>query len=153
MEDSQESLQRGILQGIKGEQMIIIYDKANTLSLPYLDGKQIKYVKFVPGTNDVDSDVWENIKEYNETRFEYYDKFLHALNEEAAGDGELDYEALTAREVATLIVNEMDVANLEKLRELENERDKPRVSVLKEIDKQIGKLNGFDDKVAEGDNG
>jgi hypothetical protein len=133
--------------------MIIIYDKVNTLTLPYGKGKQVKYVKFVPGRNDVDSAVWEKVKEYNETRFEYYDKFLHALNEEAAGDGELDYEALTAREVATLIENEMDVANLEKLRDLENERDKPRVSVLKEIDKQIGKLNAFDNKVEAGESG
>jgi hypothetical protein len=133
--------------------MIIIYDKVNTLTLPYGKGKQVKYVKLVPGRNDVDSAVWEKVKEYNETRFEYYDKFLHALNEEAAGDGELDYEALTAREVATLIENEMDVANLEKLRDLENERDKPRVSVLKEIDKQIGKLNAFDNKVEAGESG
>ena len=131
--------------------MIIIYDKANTLNLPYTDeNKNVKYYKFVPGRNEVEQKIWDAIVKYNEVRFEHYGKFLHPLNEEAATDDGLDYDALSAKEVSTLIENTMDISELASLEAAENGRDKPRKSVLKDIDKQIKAISDFEDKVNEG---
>ena len=132
--------------------MIIIYDKANTLTLHYVNkDKKVQKLKFVPGKNEVESKIWDAISEYNSKNMEHYERYLHPLNEEAAGDGDLDYHALNSREVGELIENTMDVAELEGFRASENTREKgPRATVIKAIDKQIKALDAFDQKVAEG---
>jgi len=129
--------------------MVIIYDKANTLTLPYLEGETTKYFKFVPGTNEVASETWAAIRDYNGARFEHYDRFLHALDEEAAGDEGINYSELTVRKLSELIENTMDVEKLVEIETAENGREKPRTSVLKEIDKQIEKISNFEAKVEE----
>lgn len=132
--------------------MIIIYDKANTLSLPYVDeAKAVKYVKFVPGKNEVEKKVWDAILEYNGSRFDHYGRFLRPLNEEAAGDGEIDYTALSVKELAELIENTMDVDALIAIETAEKLRDKPRKSVLKDIDKQVEAITKFEKSVEDGD--
>ena len=131
--------------------MIIIYDKANTLNLPYTDESgAVQYIKFVPGKNEVESKVWEAIVKYNETRMEHYCRFLHPLNEEAAGDDGIDYAKLSVKELSELIENTMDVGELGDIETAENQRDKPRKSILKEIDKQIEAISKFEDKVNAG---
>ena len=133
--------------------MIIIYDKANTLTLHYSDeNKKVQKLKFVPGKNEIEKAIWDAISDYNSKNMEHYERYLHPLNEEAAGDGDLDYDALNAREVGELIENTMDVDELEGFRRSENAREKgPRASVIKSIDKQIKALEAFDQKVAEGE--
>ncbi|MCK5318358.1 MAG: hypothetical protein KAJ55_10600 [Anaerolineales bacterium] len=131
--------------------MVIIYDKANTLSLPYTDESgAVKYVKFVPGKNEVAKEIWNAIVKYNETRMEHYCRFLRPLNEEAAGDGGIDYAKLSVKELSELIENTMDVGELGDIEKAETQRDKPRKSILKEIDKQIEAISKFEDKVNAG---
>ncbi len=131
--------------------MIIIYDKANTLTLPYTDEKRnVRYLKFVPGRNEVESEIWKAIVEYNEKRFEYYERFLHALDEVAAGDGGIDYAGLSVKDLSKLIGNTMNLDQLGAVEAAENGREKgPRTSVLKEIEKQIDKLSAFDKQIAD----
>jgi hypothetical protein len=132
--------------------MIIIYDKANTLSLPYVDeADAVKYVKFVPGKNEVEKKVWDAILEYNGSRFDHYGRFLRPLNEEAAGDGDIDYAALNVKELSDLIENTMDVDALIAIETAEKLRDKPRKSVLKDIDKQVEAITKFEKSVEDGD--
>jgi hypothetical protein len=132
--------------------MIIIYDKANTLNLPYVDeDKGVKYFKFVPGSNEVDSKTWEAILEYNGSRFDHYGRFLKPLDEEAAGDGDIDYTALSVSKLSELIENTMDVDKLIAIETAEKLRDKPRKSVLKEIDKQVEAITKFEKSVEDGD--
>ena len=131
--------------------MIIIYDKANTLNLPYTaESGAVKYYKFVPGENDVEKVIWDAIKEYNEKRMEHYERFLHALNEEAAGDGSIDYAALSVKDLCELIENRMDIDKLAEIEAAENKRDKPRQSILKAINKQIEAISKFVDNVEAG---
>ena len=131
--------------------MIIIYDKANTLNLPYSDKNgAVKYKMFVPGRNEVDSKIWDAIKEYNEKRFDHYGRFLHALNEEAAGDDGIDYAALNVKDLSELIENTMDIDQLGEIEAAEKSREKgERKSVLKEIEKQIDKLSAFDKQIED----
>jgi hypothetical protein len=131
--------------------MIIIYDKANTLNLPYADKDgAVQYKMFVPGRNEVDSETWNAIKEYNEKRFDHYGRFLGPLNEEAAGDGGIDYAALSVKELSELIENTMDIDKLADIEAAEKSREKgERKSVLKEIEKQIDKLSAFDKQIAD----
>ena len=119
--------------------MIIIYDKANTLNLPYVhESGAVKYYKFVPGKNEVEKKVWDAIVEYNGTRFDHYGRFLRPLNEEAAGDGDIDYAALKPKELSELIENTFNIDELIIIETAEKGREKGgRKSVLKEIDKQI----------------
>lgn len=133
--------------------MIIIYDKANTLTLHYVDeNKKVQKLKFVPGKQDVESKIWDAISEYNAKNMEHYERYLHPLNEAAAGDDGLDYDALNSREVGELVENTMVVAELEGFRVSEKAREKgPRATVIKAIDKQIKDLNAFDKKVTEGE--
>lgn len=132
--------------------MIIIYDKANTLSLPYVDeAKAVKYVKFVPGRNEVEKNVWGAILEYNGSRFDHYGRFLKPLDEEAAGDGDIDYTALSVSKLSELIENTMDVDKLIAIETAEKLRDKPRKSVLKDIDKQVEAITKFEKSVEDGD--
>ena len=132
--------------------MIIIYDKANTLNLPYVDEvKGVSYFKFVPGKNEVDSKTWEAILEYNGSRFDHYGRFLRPLNEEAAGDNGIDYAALNVGETSELIENTMDVDSLIAIETAENQRDKPRKSILKAIDKQVEAITNFEKKVEAGE--
>lgn len=131
--------------------MVIIYDKANTLNLPYTEESgAVKYVKFVPGKNEVTKEIWDAVVEYNETRMEHYCRFLRPLNEEAAGDGGIDYAKLSVKELSELIENTMDVGELGDIEKAETQRDKPRKSILKEIDKQIEAISKFEDKVNAG---
>ena len=131
--------------------MIIIYDKANTLNLPYTDESgAVQYVKFVPGKNEVESKIWAAVVKYNETRMEHYCRFLHALDEEAAGDDGINYAALNVKQLSELIENTMDVGELGDIEKAENQREKPRKSILKEIDKQIEAISKFEDKVNAG---
>ena len=114
------------------------------------DGK-VQKLKFVPGKNEIESKIWDAISEYNAKNMEHYERYLHPLNEEAAGDGDLDYDALNAREVNELIENTMEVSELEGFRASEKAREKgQRASVLKSIDKQIRAINDFTDNVDEG---
>lgn len=131
--------------------MIIIYDKANTLNLPYADKDgAVNYKMFVPGRNEVDSEIWEAIVEYNEKRFDHYGRFLHPLNEEAAGDDGIDYAALNVKELSELIENTMDIDQLGDIEAAEKSRDKgERKSVLKEIEKQINVIGDFTKKVED----
>ena len=130
--------------------MIVIYDKANTLTLPYIDEKKsVRYVKFVPGRNVIESAIWALVKECNEARFEHYDKYLHALNEEAAGDEHIDYAALTVRELDELIDNTFEVGELGDIEAAEKGRDTPRTTVLKAIDKQVEKISNTEARLAE----
>ncbi len=132
--------------------MIIIYDKANTLNLPYVDEvKGVSYYKFVPGENDVEKVIWDAIKEYNKTRMEHYERFLLALDEKAAGDGGIDYAALSVKDLCELIENRMDIDKLAEIESAENKRDKPRQSILKAINKQIEAISKFVNKVEAGE--
>lgn len=127
--------------------MIVIYDKANTLTLHYAnESGGIDKFRFVPGNNELTSDMWNAIKEYNEKNMEHYERYLFPLNEEAAGDDGLQYEKLNAREVGLLIENCQDVDELEGLKIVETD-GKDRKSVLKEIDSKIKKITSFTDKV------
>ena len=132
--------------------MVIIYDKKNTLKLSYIaaNGK-VRYVTFVPGRNDdIDSETWEAVVAANKERFEHYGKFLFPLNEEAAGDGDIDYAALSVKELSELIENTMDIDKLGDIEAAEKSREKgERKSVLKEIEKQIDALSAFDKKIAD----
>lgn len=131
--------------------MIIIYDKANTLNLPYIDESgAVKYFKFVPGENEVAKTIWDAIKEYNEVRMEHYERFLHALDEVAAGDGGIDYASLSVKDLCELIENRMDIDKLAEIEAAENKRDKPRNSILKAINKQIEAISKFVDSVEAG---
>lgn len=131
--------------------MIIIYDKANTLTLSYNTEKgNVKYVKFVPGRNDVDSEIWNAIVKTNEKRFEHYGKFLYALDEEAAGDNGIDYGALSPKKLSELIENSMDIDKLAEIEAAEKGREKgPRTAVLKEIEKQLKAFADLDKKIAD----
>lgn len=132
--------------------MIVIYDKANTLNLSYSDDKgAIQYKMFVPGENTVASEVWKAIIEANKERFEHYGKFLYALNEEAAGDGPIDYAALKPKELSDLINNTMDFDKLGEIESAENGRDKPRKAVLTEIESQIKKIADRVEKFEKGE--
>jgi hypothetical protein len=133
--------------------MIIIYDKANTLSLPYVDEKKgVKYFKFVPGRNEVEKNVWDAILKYNGSRFDHYGRFLRPLNEEAAGDGDINYAALNVKELSELIENTMDIDQLGAIEAAEKSREKgERKTVLKEIEKQIEAISNFTEKVEAGD--
>ena len=131
--------------------MIIIYDKANTLNLPYADKNgAVQYKMFVPGRNEIGSEMWKAIVEYNEERFDHYGRFLHALDEVAAGDGGIDYGALSVKDLSELIENTMDIDQLGDIEAAEKSREKgERKSVLKEIEKQIDKLSAFDKQIAD----
>jgi hypothetical protein len=131
--------------------MIIIYDKANTLNLPYSDKDgAVNYKMFVPGRNDVESEIWDAIKEYNEKNFDHYGRFLGPVNEEAAGDGPINYAALNVKELSVLIENTMDIGQLGDIEAAEKSREKgERKSVLKEIENQINKLAAFDKKIED----
>ena len=132
--------------------MIIIYDKANTLNLYYTDESgAVKCNKFVPGENDIAKVIWDAIVKYNEVRMEYYGRFLHALDEKAAGDGGIDYAALNVNDLRELIENRMDVDKLIEIETAENKRSKPRQSILKAIDKQVEAISKFVDKVEAGE--
>ncbi len=131
--------------------MIIIYDKANTLNLPYeAKNGTIKYRMFVPGRNEVDSEIWDAVKKYNEKNFAHYGRFLGPLNEKAAGDGPINYVALNVKELSELIENTMDIGQLGDIEAAEKGREKgERKSVLKEIEKQIDALSAFDKKIKD----
>lgn len=131
--------------------MVIIYDKANTLKLSYNTEKgKVRYVTFVPGRNDVDSEIWEAVVKANKKRFDHYGKFLHALNEEAAGDKGIDYAALGVRDLSELIENTMDIGQLGDIEAAEKSREKgERKSVLKDIEKQLDALSAFDKKIED----
>lgn len=131
--------------------MIIIYDKANTLNLSYADKNgAIQYKMFVPGRNEVDSEIWKAIVEANKKRFEHYGKFLGPLNEEAAGDDGIDYAALGVKELSELIENTMDIGQLGEIEAAEKSREKgERKSVLKDIEKQIDAISAFDKKIED----
>ena len=131
--------------------MIIIYDKANTLKLSYSDAKgKVRYVTFVPGRNDVDSEIWDAIIKANEKRFEYYAKFLYALDKEAAGDNGIDYAALKPKDLSDLINNTMSIDKLADIEAAEKGREKgPRTVVLKEIEKQLNAFAALDKKIAD----
>lgn len=131
--------------------MIIIYDKANTLTLPYDDNGRVRYIKFVPGKNEVASEVWESVKEYNTVRMEHYARYLKPLNEQAAGDDGIKYDELSAAEVQELIENTMEISELEEIRSNENKRDKPRKSVLNAIDKQVKAINDVVERIEAGE--
>jgi hypothetical protein len=134
--------------------MIIIYNKANTLSLPYVDeAGAVKYVKFVPGEQEVEKKVWDAILEYNGSRFDHYGRFLKPLDEKAAGDGEIDYAALSPSKLSELIENTYDVEKLIAIETAENGREKGgRKSVLKQIDKQIELIGKEEAKLEESRN-
>lgn len=133
--------------------MVIIYDKANTLNLPYADKDgAVQYKMFVPGRNEVDSETWEAIAKYNEKRFDHYGRFLHPLNEEAAGDDGINYAALGVKDLSELIENTMDLDQLGEIEAAEKSREKgERKSVLKEIEKQIEAISNFTEKVEKGE--
>lgn len=131
--------------------MVIIYDKANTLNLSYADEEgAIKFKMFVPGRNEVDSKIWEAIVETNKKRFDHYGRFLHPLNEKAAGDDGIDYAGLSVKDISELIENTMDIDQLGDIEAAEKSRTKgERKSVLKEIEKQIETISDFTKKVED----
>ena len=131
--------------------MIIIYDKANTLNLSYVNEEgAVQFKMFVPGRNEVDSKIWEAIVETNKKRFDHYGRFLRPLNEEAAGDDVIDYADLNVKDLSELIENTMDIDQLGEIEAAEKSREKgERKSVLKEIEKQIDKLSAFDKQIED----
>lgn len=131
--------------------MVIIYDKANTLNLSYADKNgAIQYKLFVPGRNEVESEVWAAIVKANEKRFDHYGRFLRPLDEKAAGDDGIDYAALSVKDLSELIENTMDIDQLGDIEAAEKSREKgERKSVLKEIEKQIDTLSAFDKKIED----
>ena len=133
--------------------MIIIYDKANTLNLSYVNEEgAVQFKMFVPGRNEVDSKIWEAIVETNKKRFDHYARFLHPLDEKAAGDDGIDYAALNVRDLSELIENTMDLDQLGEIEAAEKSREKgERKSVLKEIEKQIEAISNFTEKVEKGE--
>lgn len=130
--------------------MIIIYDKANTLTLPYANDKgKIEYQRFVPGKNEVSSEVWEAINNSNASRMEHYCRYLKPLNEQAAGDDGIKYNELSVAKIQELIENTMDIPDLEEIIDKENHRDKPRKSVIKSVNERIEYISKIEAKLEE----
>lgn len=141
--------------------MIVTYGKANTLTLSYVEGegktRAVKLFKFVPGENQIKTEVWEKIKETilsrpkGEAQLDHYLTHLNPLEEAGnAPDGSVDYSALNARDLAELIDNTMNLDRLSAIEDYENETDRPRSTVLKAIEKQRKAINDFNEGVAAG---
>lgn len=138
--------------------VVVIYNKANTLNLPYRIGEgktsSVKFHKFLPGKNEVPQSIWESIKaEAGEERMDNHSRYMRAI--EATVDeetGKLDFESLkTAAEMIELVENIMSLEELEQVAEFENARPQPRKTVLSAIEKQASEVQAFIDKVKAGE--
>jgi len=134
--------------------MIVIYDKANTLTLSYTDeDKKVQYKRFIPGTNEVEASTWEKIKEAilarpkGDEQWAYYQRFLRTMAED---NDTLNYDDLNGGELADLIENTMEIDALAEIEAYEDGRDKPRKSVKTAIEKQIKKISDFNESVENG---
>ena len=139
------------------ENIVVIYDKANTLSLPYVTGegkkRAVKYFKFVPGKNVVSKEVWDAINaELGEDRMANHSRYLKPSEVEVTEDGGIDLDSVkNANDMCDLIENTMNLDELGKIEAYENNRDKPRKSVLSAIEDQINEIEKFNKQVEEGD--
>ena len=139
------------------ETIVVIYDKANTLSLPYVTGegkkRAVKYFKFVPGKNVVPSEVWDAINaELGEDRMANHARYLKPSEIEVKEDGGIDFDSIkNATEMCDLIENTMNLDELARIKVYEDNRDKPRKSVLSAIEDQIGEIEKFNKAVKDGE--
>ena len=97
--------------------MIVFFDKASIVTLPYLDNKnkQCRHT-FIPGENNLPLDVWNAIVKYNKIRFEnYYDSVLRPFKPVyAATNGKIDLHKLTEKDFSALVDNTLDEEKLKK---------------------------------------
>ena len=139
------------------EKIVVIYGKANTLSLPYAtgEGKQraIKFFKFVPGRNEMPKAVWDAINaELGEDRMANYSRHLKPLEAEVSEDGKIDFDSLkNAGELCDLIEETMTLEGLAEIRAYEESRDTQRKTVIASLEKQETEIEAFIKKVEKGE--
>lgn len=139
------------------EKIVVIYGKANTLSLPYAtgEGKQrsVKYCKLVPGRNEILKSIWDSINsELGEERMANYARHLKPLDVEVAEDGSINFDDIkNVGDMCDLIEETMTLDKLAEIETYENNRDKPRVTVLRAIEDQKAEIEAFIKKVEDGE--
>lgn len=128
--------------------IVVKYNKANTLSLPYFDDKgAIQYLKFKPGRNDVEEAIFKTVKEAvleqvnGEDKWAHYERHLRVEKDVVIEeDGSEDYSKMNAGDFITLIESTTDIATVEGYLEYE-EANKDRTGVKSAIENHLLVLN------------
>lgn len=128
--------------------IVVRYNKANTLSLPYFDEDgAIQYLKFKPGRNDVDEAIFNAVKEAvleqvnGEDKWAYYEKHVKVEKEVVIEeDGTEDYSKMNAGDFITLIESTTDIETVEGYFKYE-EANKDRTTVKAAITNHLLVLN------------
>ena len=144
------------------QEMIIFYNKPNTLSLPYIEEKTRlqKYFRFIPGKNHLPEKIWLAIVKAANKRMEYYETVLTVFKPKdsidikvdkddkeevisvdvGTNENDIDYNTLNVHEMISLIDNTMEISELEHLRSVEEKRDTVRKTVMKALDKKVEEI-------------
>jgi len=128
--------------------MIVIYDKANTLTLTYVEAGGVKKFTFVPGTNEIPAETWEKLKAA--TKEEHWDHYKRYLKPVTETDEAPNLAKMDAKDLEELIENTMDLDALAEIESEEKRREKPRKSVLSAIAKQAKEIQKFRSDVDNG---
>jgi hypothetical protein len=142
--------------------MIVIYDKANTCSLPYIEGEGktsgVRFYKFKPGNNNIEPKVWDAIKEEilktgGEEKLEHYMRNIKLKAMEGTRRGGVT--DLSTEEFLKVIENTMTVPELENYKELEKGKTKGNQNkeVLKAIDAQLKVVKKADKELEDAQEG
>lgn len=139
------------------KKVVVIYNKANTLNLPYSigEGKQrkVKYHKFVPGKQELSESIWNAIcAEAGDDRMANHSRYMKvadvSVDEET---GKLNFDSCkNAEELIEVIENIMGLEELAEAKEYE-ENGKKRKTVLCAIDKQAEAIQSMIDKIEKND--
>jgi hypothetical protein len=137
--------------------MIVIYDKANLLTLTYVDGpegkKSVKKFTFVPGRNEIPAEAWGKAKDAvlkrpnGEEQWAHYSRYLKPVVD---NDEPLDVVKLDAKDLEELIENTMQLEELAEIEAEEKKRERPRKAVMKAIEAQAKKIRNFREAVDNG---
>lgn len=143
--------------------MIVIYNKPRILTLGYGSGKDVKYIDFVPGRNEIPKEDWDKILEANKNvmticHMGHFDivcpESVKDTELKTSSSDKVDINKLSEKDLKVLIEGTLEPKGLESIKKAENDRlsggiSKPRKKILALIDKQMkaidkvyGKANG-----------
>ena len=129
--------------------IIVIYNKANTLNLPYSVGegkkRSVKFLKLVPGKNTVKESVWKLVcAEAGEERMANHSRYIKVPEVSIDEAGKLDFDSLiNGAEMIEFVENIMSLDELKEAKDYEEGRSSPRKTVLIAIEKQVKSIQSM----------
>jgi len=134
--------------------MIVIHQKNNLVTLPYIINGKVSTFDFLPGRNQIEAKVFDAIKIYNKKRFENHYQFIlkpfsppGAIKKNDIGDEEIIIFKLDAPSFVDLISNTNEIKLLKDYIKSEEKRDRPRNTILKAIKEKINDIKKFEKKL------